>query len=357
MRKFFTVSRLVLGATCGSLLVAAGIGCGGDGMTMDPNNNMMMMPMPSKCTADKVMGSSSKYATDSLKVPGTTGSKTYAYDVDGDGTSENQLRNLLNIVSSAGLNIQDPINMAVANGDAVILTEVKAADLMKTDCASLTFALAKAPAMGEAKPKFDGTDTFKIGDVMGVKVLGVINNGKLTTTASKEQTGAEEQKIELKLPLTAGMTLPLALRGVHFEGTFTVENGVPKIKDGAIHGVISKKDIDTKIVPTVATIITDMIHKDPMGSTTKTIVGLFENMSVPVTKMKCDNTPMKCCAKNPATCEILPEEVLASPIGGVLAADVEVLDDATDTWKPVPKGKNPDAMSVGLGFSSVKATF
>lgn len=340
-----SLQGLFFSATAGLLLAASGAGCGGDDM-----------PMEDVCSADKVTGTSYKYATNALRLPASSGTKTYASDIDGDGKSENALKTLVQAVSVAGLNLQDPINSAVADGDAVILAELKTTDLTTSSCAGLTLALAASPAKGDPLPHFDGSDTFKIGAVMGVKLFGKIDGGKIVTTASKDQTAANEQKIELTLPIGDGAMLPLSIRGVHVEGTLAMDKGQPVINDGVIQGVIAKKDIDEKIVPTVAGIVTKMVNDKPDDSTTKTIVSLFENMANDASKNKCASDMTKCCKTNPKTCVILPAEVMASPVGGVLGPDLQTFDDNYN-WAPVPGGKNKNGMSVGLGFSSVKASY
>ena len=119
-----SLQGLFFSATAGLLLAASGAGCGGDDM-----------PMEDVCTADKVTGTSYKYATNALRLPASSGTKTYASDIDGDGKSENALKTLVQAVSVAGLNLQDPINEAVADGDAVILAELKTTDLTTSSCA------------------------------------------------------------------------------------------------------------------------------------------------------------------------------------------------------------------------------
>lgn len=336
-----------------ALLAGAVTGCGSTDDMNNNNNNMMMMPPASTCDASKVMGDSSKLATDALKLP--TAGKSYAYDMDGDGVAENQLKNLLNIVSSQ-INLQESVNEAVTKGQAVLLFDVKSPSTADAMCSGITIGLAKPPAM---PPKYDGSDMFMLGDIMGVKLYGSIKAGKLGTTPPKDQTAATEQKIEIRLPLgSGGMELPLVLHAAHVEGTIATEGGVLRVKDGALHGVISKTDIDNKIVPLIGDIITKLINdeakKDPNSNTIKTLVGLFEKS--PYSKTKCMSDAMKCCATNPTTCKIEKQEIIDSPIGGVLAPDVEVFD-AQGNWKPVAKGKNPNGMSVGLGFTSVKASF
>lgn len=355
MRRFTHVQGMFLGAACGFLLSAAGAGCGGDDGTMDPNN----MPPAPVCNADAVMGTDNKAATDALKLPGVSGNKTYVYDFDGDNRQENQLKNLINTISLSGLDIQASVNKAVQSGDAIVLMNLKTGDIMKADCASVTMGLAKGPAPMAPAPKFDGTDTFQIlTDIKPVSLFGKIDGGKLSTLASKEQRGdiETEQQILVNLPLGDGKNLPLALHGAHLEGTVVKDGSVIRIKDGVLHGVLAQKDIDDKIVPLVANLLTDMINKDPMSDTAKTIIGLFENQNDAVTKKKCMDNAKDCCKTNPTTCKILPAEVKNSAVGGVLSSDVQVFDD-NGKWAPVAGGKKYNGMSVGIGFTGVSAKF
>lgn len=170
-----SLQGLFFSATAGLLLAASGAGCGGDDM-----------PMEDVCTADKVTGTSYKYATNALRLPASSGTKTYASDIDGDGKSENALKTLVQAVSVAGLNLQDPINEAVADGDAVILAELKTTDLTTSSCAGLTLALAAAPAKGDPLPHFDGSDTFKIGAVMGVKLFAASRTSQTSSLATAD---------------------------------------------------------------------------------------------------------------------------------------------------------------------------
>ena len=353
MRRFTLVHSMFLSATCGFLLAAAGAGCGGDDPPPPPPTPDMATPAVT-CTQAQVTGSSNKLATDTLKLPKSTGGTTYTYDFDGDGKPENQLKNLINVVSLSGLDIQASVDSAVQSGEAVLLSDIKTADLMSSSCSSFSFALAEAP-MGW-KPKFDGSDMFKVGAIMSVTLFGGITAGKMSTTPSKDQTSANEQKVSLNLPLGMGNNLPLDLRGAHVEGTLAMEGGVLKIKNGAIHGVLSQKDIDGKIVPLVAQLVTKMINDKPDDSTTKTIINLFENQMNDVSKNKCMNTPEKCCKTNAKTCVILDAEIKMSPVGGVLASDIEAFD-GQDRWAPSKENKNKNGMSVGLGFSMIKAKF
>lgn len=317
----------LLGISCGLLLAA----CGG---TTDD-----------ECTAEKASGTSSKFATSAIKLPGAT--TPYAIDIDGDGRTDNQLKALISTVQSQGFDLQMSLDDAVKKGDAIILADILSADLMN-GCSKVTLNIADKVA---ADPKYDGTDSFKVrAGSISATLAGKITTGSLSTILPKDQKGDQVQQIRLTLPLAEGADLPLTIYGAHIQGKVSA-NGV---MSGELHGVIRKKDIDEGIIPTVAKLLTDQVKKG--GNSAKLIIQIFEDMTNPASKMKCDTMPMKCCAKNPTTCEITAEEVRTNGlIGQLLAPDVQVFQN--DVWMPVPKGTMKDAMSVGLGFTSVKASF
>lgn len=310
------------------------------------------------CTADKVTGSSKKYATNKLLLPRPTGSMTYTADIDGDGAAENQWKAVVGLVSAAGLDLQASIDSAVSKGDVIILSDLRTPDLTMAGCAGLTLALAQPPAMGDPLPRYDGSDTFRIGATRGVTLYGGITNGKLSTTPSRALTAADAQKLEFMLALNGGESLPLTIYGVHLEGKLSMDRGQPVIVDGQLSGALSKKDIDSKIIPTVASLVTKQINAKPMDSGTQAIIALFENMANDVSKNKCNVAMNRCCKTNPSTCIILPEEVQLSPLGDTLAGDVHAFNE-NGTWAPQPPGMGVvnNGLSFGLGFSAIRAVF
>lgn len=80
-------------------------------------------------------------------------------------------------------------------------------------------------------------------------------------------------------------------------------------------GCVVQVDIDNVLIPALAISMTAVINKDPMGSSTKTLINLYENQMNEVSKLKCMNTPAKCCKTDPSTCVIMSEEVKISPVG------------------------------------------
>jgi hypothetical protein len=314
-------------------------------------------PAPT-CGADKVTGTSRKYATGKLLLPRSTGPMTYATDIDGNGAPENQWKAIVELVTIAGLDLQATLNSAVEKAEIVILADLVTPDLMTASCAGLTLGVAELPQMGDPLPHYDGTDTFKLGATRDIKLYGGILGGKLNTTPSRSLTAAQAQKLDFMLSLGDGDVLPLTVYGLHIEGRLGLDGGQPVIVDGQLHGALSKKDIDGKIIPAVATLVTRQINDKPMDSGTKNLIAVFENMINDVSKDKCNADMTRCCKTNPATCVILPEEVQVSPLGGTLAGDVHVFDD-NGNWAPQPPGMGvvDNGLSFGLGFSAIRAAF
>ena len=71
------------------------------------------------CRGEDAPGKTYKLVMNSLTLPGSTGSSTFAYDFDGDGRTENQLKNLVAAVSVAGLDLQGGVGGGYALLDAL----------------------------------------------------------------------------------------------------------------------------------------------------------------------------------------------------------------------------------------------
>lgn len=331
-------STKFIGATCLSLMAFAATGCGGD-------------TAATGCGKDSAKGTAIKYVTSDVALP--SGTMTFGIDIDGNGKADNQLAKITGVIGSQ-FDLAGPVTKAVKDGDLLIGMAVTAENLTDA-CASVSASLLKKPAN---PPKLDGTDTLMVdaGQMTanlfgGIGPAGSTTAGNLSTVLPPKQTADNVQKIQLNIPLAGGI-LPLAIAGAHVQGTVNA-NG---IMSGQIHGVISKADVDSKVIPAIAQVLTDLINKDPNGSSAKTVIQLFEDMNNPVSKMKCA-VAKDCCATNPATCKIIAEEVKGQAlIGSFLAPDVQVFDSA-GAWKPVAGGTDKNGLSVGLGFTAVKATF
>lgn len=302
------------------------------------------------CRGEDAPGTTYQLVMNKLLLPGVSGSKTYVYDLDGDGRQENQLKNIISTVALAGLDIQTTIDDAVENGLIINLLSVTSAAVDTSACVGVSLNQGKQGS----RPKFDGTDRFTPISATGSPLGAVLAATQLKSVDSRNLKPDTESQFELQISLGRSV-LKLPLRGVHIEAGLQMAGPFWQLTSGALHGAVAKKDIDDKLVPAIADQLTQLIHNDPFSATSKTIIGLFESTTDPVSVTKC-MTATRCCRTSPATCVILPEEVVNSPVGGVLAPDVEVLD-GTGQWKPVAGGKKYNAMSVGIGFTAISASY
>jgi hypothetical protein len=301
------------------------------------------------CRGADAPGTVYQLVTDSLHLP--TGAIPYTYDFDGSARLKNQLKTFLQAISLAGLDLQTPVDAAVKNGTTLQLASLTTNNLMSSLCTGVSIVPAKPTLM---PPMFDGTDTLERTAVTPADLIGTLTAGKLSTKASKDLLATEDGVLELRLSIGA-MALALPIHGLHVEGTVERLGMVTRIRNGVIHGVVAASDIDTKLFPAIADLVTNLINSDPMSSITKTIISLLENTANPVSATKC-MVAANCCKTSPATCFILPAEVKISLIGTLLVPDVQVFD-TMGQWKPVPRGTMLNGMTVGIGFTGVTATY
>lgn len=325
-----------------SLLTAA---CGSESMpdcAANPSDPACAPPDNACSTTSQI-----KLVANQVTMP--SGNNHYTYDVDGNGTAENKVEDVVEGLEMTGLDIQNAFNSHLAEGDALVLIDIQGGSLMN-GCANVVLRSAKPPGM---PPAFNGNDTLTPDpDSATVKLVGNISNGQLMTTAPKNQPPASLGVLKLAVPITLGYKLPLTLYGARIEGQL-VPTG---ITGGRLHGVLKKSDIEQYSFPVVAQAVTQRINEPPNGQEESLMIGIFENQNNPISAAKCANTPAKCCATNPTTCVITPEEVGSSPlIQQIIAPDVQMFNGGN--WSPMPGGGSPESLSFGIAFAAVKAKF
>lgn len=291
--------------------------------------------------------SQARYVVHQITMPG--GTNHFPYDVDGNGSSENKVEDVVTGLAGAGLSIQAAFDSHLADGDVLMLVDVQGGSL-QNGCANVILREAKPAAM---PPAYNGMDTFTPNpNYTAVKLVGNLASGKLTTTAPKNQAPASLGVLNISVPITLDYKLPLILYGARVEGQLTA-NG---ITTGRLYGALKKVDIETYSFPVVAQAITQRINELPNDAEEDLMISIFENQQSTISQQKCANTPTKCCKTNPLTCEITAEEVGACPlIQQLITPDLRMFQG--ETWSPTPGGSSPESLSFGIGFAGVKASF
>src|SRR5262245_57380685 len=119
------MKRNVVFRTLTQLTLAASIAaCGGD--SSDDDGNVTEQP-------DVTTGDYNHFITSSLTLPASTQDvSNLAFDLDGDGTTDNQLGSVMRILAqqqTSGDGIQGTVDAAINEGRIVILHSVRADDL------------------------------------------------------------------------------------------------------------------------------------------------------------------------------------------------------------------------------------
>ncbi|NVB79355.1 MAG: hypothetical protein HOV81_13250 [Kofleriaceae bacterium] len=280
------------------------------------------------------------YVANKVFVPTTNAeAQKYGLDLNGDGTIDNQLGQVLSTLGSMGFDIQMTIDTAVAEGSIILLADVQTKDFTNTAAAGIQVFLGDNPTPAAC----NGSDDTTCGHHLD-------GNGSFEIAANSPQNAALAGKIvngtfnggpgNLSLQIALGGTeaIQLDLIGARAKASGLSDTKIgSSANDGVIFaGAITKDDIDNKVIPAIQTQIAPIITRDctmptmPPGcgcgadSTGKTILGLFDT--------------------NPKDCAVSVDEIKSNTlIMSLLSPDVTV------------DGKM--ALSLGIKATAVKATY
>ncbi|MCU1280882.1 MAG: hypothetical protein JWM53_4428, partial [bacterium] len=158
------------------------------------------------------------------------------------------------------------------------------------------------------------------------------------------------------LPLVAGAPpINITLQGAHLQFTRKSDGTVT---GGTLQGGIKNQDVQTQIVPAVASLLTNKLMNDmPQTSTDMQISSLFDTggKADPACNGACKNPDGTCAMVKDNKidiCEVSTNNLVQS----LLAPDVQLFD-ASGAYHPNKDNTTKDSLSLGLGFGAVGATF
>jgi hypothetical protein len=269
------------------------------------------------------------FVLNKLIVPmNNTDAQKYAFNFN--GKTYNALGTVLALIAQQvpTLELQASIEGAINAGKTLVLVRLQAkswtddpATTGKTWIGASTTCCATpddkpACATEAATTCFNGAKEFSpAAGSTGAPMAGKITASALSLTATT---------LVLQLPINSAGTLDLALDSVQVKGTMAA--GSPdKITNGVLAGAMSVDQVNNKLIPTIADMMTTVLQ-DPTTkqSTIDQIQTLFDtNKDKKVTK----------------------EELQANGvIATILAGDVDLDGD-----------KKADHLSLGIGFEAIKA--
>ncbi len=298
------------------------VGCGGDenGGTGGP------------------VGEHHGYVIGSLTLPlDATSAMTYGFDLDDDGTVDNQLAAvfsaLIQAAGSGSLDLQGAVAEAVDDGSTLMLLDLQATSLSEASDVGLSIYEGIDPVPAPCTNPLDpltcrqhlmGTGSFGVAapaptdsPVLGAIAGGTFDGGAGTVTLSFRLIGPQ-------------VSLTLDEARAHLVGITT-----DSIASGVISGLIPEAEIDV-LTAALQKATADAVTRDCTGvgagcgclsgSTGEVLLALFDTT---------------------ADCSVPLEEIQTnSVVQTLLQPDVDSDADGV-----------ADSMSIGVGFTAVKATF
>jgi hypothetical protein len=318
------------------LVIAFAFGACDSGTGVPPDVTMVSMANPVK------------YVANTLTVP--MDRMQFGMDLNGDGKVDNQLGNIIGALSANNLNTQDGVDQAVCKGSVILLTTVTSADATyQNDSATgalvqigkqINYTGPMMCAAGSGGPKYDGSDALMLdSNFAGAQFAGRISNGLYSSNSPVTTT--HPVTVSLQLPLVSGAApVQLTIIGAHIQ--FRTQSG--GLMSGQINGAIKATDVQNTIIPNVATLLDMRVTTNPTGSTEKQILQIFD--------IGCTGHPEYKGDGHIETCEVSDNSIIKN----VLNPDVQMFDSAGN-YHPNPANTTRDSLSLGLGFTAVKASF
>ncbi len=328
-----TISVLSLAATASFGLIACGGDSGGGGNDPDP---VEIDPT----------GTDTQFVVSELTVPANaTQATAVAQDLDGDGLGDNALGGLLgSLAATAGLDLQTGVDEQLAAASFILLANIKATDLVNANGVGTYVFFGENPTpaactnpddLTTCGKQFSGDATFDIAanSPADAVIAGTLSGGALL---------AGPGSVSIELPLGDTAPLKLDLIAAHLDVSVSATN----LMSGKLGGAITADDVDNKLMPSVQSLLVDLIAKScapegtncncEAGSSGGAVLDFFDadgDCAVPLEELM-SNSLIDATLRNP---------------------DLDLLD-ADGNFNPNSDGVE-DSLSIGVGFAGVGASF
>lgn len=272
------------------------------------------------------------YVISSIHLPtNNTDARAVGLDLDGDGTTDNQLGMAIVAMLGQGIDSQPPLNTAIDRGAAIDLLDLQAPDLANAPAAYFASFIGADPSPAACsgatdtmcRHHLDGNARFSLAhSTTDTPLLGPIMNQTYAGSGGH---------LMLSLSLLGSAPFELTLIGARAELT----NPQVTMLTGVIGGGVATTDVDGQLIPAMQIAFAQLVQRDctqltsPPGcgcaasSSGQSLIGIFDSShdcAISVTEIKNSNL-----------------------IGSLFAPDVTL--EGTPT------------LSLGFSFTAVGATF
>lgn len=283
---------------------------------------------------------SRSYVVSAVTLPAS--SSQFAFDLNRDGSAENQFGTIVQDFASQGTGPQAGVTAAINSGATVLLITQSSSDAAFQSAGCVSSSVQ--PGLAASSPDFSGNGSFALDTGAPPAVLTGPIAAAVFTGAEAAPTTASTLTVRLAL-FGNIITLPLA------DPQITYAIAATGLANGVINGAVQQTDIQI-IYTSIAAGLNAQIAADPNSSTSRQELALFDTGGTTQAGCAtgCKNPDSTCAAKDGRIdpCEVATNNVVSS----LFAPDVQLFPGGAFA----PGKGTPDSLSVGFGFSAVKAT-
>jgi hypothetical protein len=266
---------------------------------------------------------------------------TNKLDIDGNGSSENKLGDLVGLLTAGGFKVQEAIDEAVLTGAALLLVDVQTTSFSGASSAGVAFYLGDS-ATAMPAPCTDTTMITTCGKhLAGTGSFSIAASSPRDTQLPGPLTGgtlkAGPGELAIQIALT-GAPIVVNLIGARAQISSVTADGIGK---GVVGGAISLTELNNNVLPAIEGQLDAVVLRDcgPLaGRTGDTCNCTAGSTGLAVLR----GTPP--FDYSPADCDVSLDEIKNNT---VVAPSLK--SDVTVDGMP--------GISVGLGFTAKKATF
>ena len=289
-----------------------------------------------------------EYVANNIIFPSTTAeANAFAFDLDGDGSPENNLGSLLATLGGFldSLNIAEAVQSAIDSGSIIILFDLEADNLTETTNAELTVYTGENPSPAPCSSETScGNHLTGNGSFDVVTANDAHKNTTLRGRITEKTFEGGPNRVTVQMTFDAQTTIPLRLVGAFARATID-ENSV--LSNGVLSGALSAQELQA-LLPAFATIINNYIAAE-CTDTSASDCGCGDSLSRTAALNIFDTNN---------DCTVTGEEFQGSSLlASVLAPDVDLFDADGNYAPTYGDDSEPDSISIGIGFSAVGASF
>ncbi len=184
-----------------------------------------------------------RYVINELTLP--TSTSAYAFDHDGDGSTENQYGGIVALMAQSGASLQAVMTASLAAGEDLQLISLDTSD--PTLLADTAPVLRQHVAITSSGPDFTGSGSFAVNSSKPAAVYpGILFGAQYASTLPRTLTAPPT--VHLRLPIGDGRTALLPLVGARLEAHVTSSGLV----EGRLHGAWRQSDVNSIVLPAIA---------------------------------------------------------------------------------------------------------